>query len=73
MGNEGTRRRSARNAVHHRSLNLEIIALIEKLAQRLHYRGAGTKYPSGIFVHDQINVALAITNLLIGKAMKLFG
>ena len=60
----------SRDAMHHGGFYLQIAALIEKVTKGLHHHGARAEHAPRVFVHDQVNVTLAIPYLLIGHAMK---
>ena len=69
---ERPRRGAAGDRMHHRRLDLEIAARDEELADRLHdAASASTKTSRGVRVGDQVDVALAVSLLLVGEAVEL--
>ncbi len=61
---------AARNRVHHRRFDFQIIARDKKLAHRLDdFRACGENLTC-VFVGDQIQIALAVFLFLIGQAVE---
>jgi len=73
MRHERTRRRAARNGLHHRRLDFEIAVRDKEAAQGLDDARAHDEGASRFGIHDQVHVALPITYLLIGEPVKFFG
>ena len=72
VSGKGPSRGATGDAVHHGCFHFQIVPLVEEVTQGLHDHGAGAENATGIFVHDQIYVALTVAHLLICQAMELF-
>ena len=72
-GLERTRHRPARERLHHRRLDLEKPPLGEESAHEVHHPGAGAEGLARLFVHDEIEVAPAVTRLPVGESVELLG
>ena len=80
MGDERTSRRTARNGVQTRGLNLHKTAGIHKVADLAHDSGALLKGIAYLRVDDQVNIALTVTHIgvlqtvpLLRQRCKVFG
>lgn len=65
MSHEGLRCCSTGNSVHHRGLNLDEVALIKVLANIADNLTASQEDVPAAVVHDQVEVTLTITGLLV--------
>ena len=72
VGGEGACHGTAGNYVHHRRLDFEVIALDEKTANVVDDARTTTENLPGVLVHHEIEIALAVTDLLVGQAVKFF-
>ena len=63
---------AAGDLLHHRRFDFEIAALVEEAAQRLEHPGALDEDVAAVEVGEQVHIALAIAQLDIGQAVKLF-
>ncbi len=57
--------------LHHWRLHLHEAAAVEVVADELHHLGTDTEGPPRILVHDQVDITLAVAQLLIRNAVKL--
>lgn len=73
VGLEGLGCGSTGNGVHHGSLDLDEIALVKVAADVADHLGAGDEGLAGIVVHDQIEISLPVTLLLILETVVLVG
>ena len=73
VGDERLGRGAALDGVQQRGLDLHVSLLLEAAAHRGDHLGAGGEHPSGLWVDDKVDVALAIAQLLVGQAMELLG
>jgi len=73
MGDERPRRRAARDCMQRRGLDLEIAARQQKPAQRRDDPAAPAQRLAALWVHDQVEIALAVAQLDIGQAVIFLG
>ena len=66
---KGSCRSTAGHHLHHRCLDFEIAANVQKATDELDDRGTHAKYRARGVVHDQVEITLAIAGLKIGQAM----
>ncbi len=66
-------RGSARNRMHHRRLDLEVAALHEELADRLHELRADLEGPARLGRDDEVHVALPVALLHVREPVELLG
>ena len=71
MGNKWTSRSTTSNSAQYRSLYLNIISLIQILTDGLHNISSSNKGIHNLWIHNQINITLTITNLCISQAVEL--
>src|SRR5258705_508880 len=64
---------AARNGLHHRRLDFDVAALIEKIANLAKDTTAQEKDVLDLIIRYEVEVALAIANLRVGEAMPFFG
>src|SRR6478672_9097981 len=69
---ERTRERAAGDWLHHRRLDFEIAASVQKRANRREDPAAHLERPARIRIDDQIEVALAVADLDITETVPLF-
>mmetsp|Transcript_13827 Transcript_13827/g.40889 ORF Transcript_13827/g.40889 Transcript_13827/m.40889 type:complete len:270 (+) Transcript_13827:858-1667(+) len=70
LGDEGARRRAARDRIHHRRLDLEEAVHVEEAAEEVDGARAGDERAARRRVHDQVEVALAVASLLVCEAAR---
>ncbi len=70
---ERARRRPARDGLHHRRLDFEEIERLEGIAQVADDCAARAEHGAARLVHHQIDVALAVARLGVGKPVPLVG
>src|SRR6202035_2503224 len=70
---ERTRRGTAGNGVQHRGFHLQKSARVQEGAQVADYGGTRFEYAPAVLVHDQIDIAPAITQFRIGDTVPLVG
>ena len=68
---ERARRGTARDRLHHRRLDLEEVERVQEVAQVADDARAGAEHAAALLVHDEIDVALAVARLGVGKAVPL--
>ena len=68
MGHERFRRRAARNRVHHRGFDFEIMLVDHEIAHGLDDLAAFDEGIARFFVGNQIDVALTVFGFLIAQA-----
>ena len=73
MGNERPGQRPGRLRQQHRSLHLDVAALVELVAQLGDNRRPGPGNPLGIFVDDQVDIALARPLLDVDHSVPFIG
>ena len=73
VGDEGTRRRPARQHLHHRRLHLEEVAVLEEATDEGDDLRPAPEDGAGRFVHEQIDVALAAAQLDVLHPVPLVG
>src|SRR6185369_294337 len=72
MSDERSGSRPSRDLLHHRCFNFEEVPLHHEVADEAdNFRPLEENFPD-FRIHDQIDIALAVSGLDIGKAMKLF-
>ena len=71
MRNKGSRRRATRHHLHHRCLDFEITALVQKAPDELDHCGANAEHAARVIVHDEVEIALTIARFEIRQAMPL--
>ena len=62
---------AAKNLLKNRGLNLHVAVCLHELADDGDDLGALAEHVADLGVHDEVNVALAITNLAVGEAVEL--
>ena len=62
---------AAKNLLENRGLNLHVTVCLHELADDGDDLGALAEYVADLGVHNEVNVALAITNLAVGEAVEL--
>ena len=72
MSNKWTSRSTTGNSTQYRSFYLNIISRIQILTNGLHNIGSCNKGIHNLWIHNQINITLTITNLRISQAVELF-
>src|SRR5438552_14903103 len=72
MSDERSRSGASGDRMHHRGFNLEIAASNEELAHRLHDFRSRDEHLPRLRAGDQIDMALPIFLLLVGKPVKFF-
>ena len=70
MGDERTRRRAARDHLHHWGFHFHKVAVDHELADTGHDLGANFEGLTGVIVRDEIQVALTIARFLILQAVE---
>ena len=70
---ERSRHRTTRHRLQHRGLDLDIAVLVEEIANLLNETAPGDEHRAGVFVCDQIQIPLAVTELDVGEAVPLLG
>lgn len=73
MGHEGLGRRATGNRVQHRRLDFEKARIEHGLADAADGLAARLEGAAGGVGHDEVDVALAVAQLLVGHAMELVG
>ena len=73
VGDEGLGRSTARYRVQHRGFNFQKPRVNHHLTHGADRFATRSKGLARLLGHDEVNVALTITQLLIGNAMKLIG
>jgi len=73
MGNEGLGCRTTGNGMQHRRLHFHEVVFLHEATDRRHRGGTGLEGAARFFVHDQIDVTLAVLGFLVGKTVKLVG
>ena len=71
MRDERPRHRAARDRLHHRRLDFHEPERVEELSQVLHDAGARAEHLAALVVHDQVDVALPVAQLLVGEPVPL--
>ena len=71
MRDERARQRAAGNRLHHRRLDLEIAAAVEKPANRGQHAAANLEDPPRLRVDDEIEIPLPVANLDIAQPVPL--
>ena len=71
MGDERTRSGASGDGLHHRGLHLQIAPPQQKIPHRLDDARALDEYETRLLVDDQIDVTLAVLQLLVGQAVEL--
>lgn len=69
VGDEGLGGGTTSNHVHHRGLDFQEVALVQEVAQVRDHLGARDELVTDVGVHDQIEVALAVAQLLVLEAV----
>ena len=64
--------RSAGNLLHHGSLDLDEVMRVEEPPHGLHQFAALQKYLAHLWIHDQIDITLAVAELNVSQAVPLF-
>jgi hypothetical protein len=72
MGHERPRQRPPGDRLHHRGLDLQIAARIEEAADRDQHLAAHFEDAARVRVDDQVEVALAVSNLDVTQPVPLF-
>ena len=62
---------AAKNLLKNGGLNLHVAVRLHKLADDGDNLGALAEYVADLGVHDEVNVALAITDLAVGESVEL--
>ena len=62
---------AAKNLLENRGLNLHVTVRLHELADDGDNLGTLAEYVADLGVHDEVNVALAITDLAVGEAVEL--
>src|SRR5471032_127999 len=70
VGDEWFCRGAARNRVQHRRFDFHELVLFHEAADRRDGGGTGLEGAARLFVHDQIDVALAVLGFLVGQAVE---
>ena len=73
MRHERPSHRPARRDLHHRGLDLEEVPVLEKLPQDADHRGPGLEHAPAVGIHDQIDVALPISQFRVAQPVILLG
>ena len=62
---------AAKNLLENRGLNLHVAVRLHELADNGDDLGTLAEYVADLGIHNEVNVALAITNLAVGEAVEL--
>jgi len=73
VSDERTRGGTTRDDLHHRGFHFHEALFVEELADTGNHLGADHEGLAGLFVGDQIQVALAAASFLVGQAFVLLG
>ena len=73
MRNERLSRSAALNGLQNRRFNFHIAVRLHVTAERGKDGGALAEGVAHVFVHDEVDIALAVTGLFIGEAVELLG
>ena len=69
----GLRERAAGDRLHHRRLDLEIAAGVEKRPKRGEDLAANLEHAARLGIHDQVEIALPVADLDVLQAVPLLG
>ena len=69
---ERLRRGTSRNRLHHRRLNLDVAAFVQKIANLAHDLAALEENLFHFGIGHQVEIALAVTDLCIGQPVPFF-
>ena len=73
MRDERLRVGAAQDGVHHRRLDLDVAVRLHVAADQRHDLAALAEDVAHLGVHDEVEVALAVTDLAVGQAVELLG
>ncbi|GKT46492.1 uncharacterized protein ColSpa_06674 [Colletotrichum spaethianum] len=73
VGDEGSGGSTTGNGTHHGRLNLDEVSLVEESSDVGDHLGSGDEDLTALVVHDEVQVALAVTLLVVLEAVVLVG